>query len=237
MLGPSGCGKTTTLRMIGGFEETTAGTIYLGDADVTDLPPFKRDVNTVFQNYALFPHLTVYENVAFGLRRRKVAGRRDPQPGRRDARARRAAGLRAPQAEPALRRPAAARGAGPRAHQPPAGPAPRRAARRARPEAAQADADRAEADPDRGRHHVHLRDPRPGRGDDDVRPHRRHARRHGSSSSARPRSSTSARRPISWPASWASEPPRRRGGRATATVWSAIRLPRRDRAPRAVGDR
>ena len=73
MLGPSGCGKTTTLRMIGGFEEATTGTIYLGDADVTGLPPFKRDVNTVFQNYALFPHLTVLENVAFGLRRRKVA--------------------------------------------------------------------------------------------------------------------------------------------------------------------
>jgi spermidine/putrescine transport system ATP-binding protein len=72
MLGPSGCGKTTTLRMIGGFEEATDGTIYLGDADVTGLPPFKRDVNTVFQNYALFPHLTVFENVAFGLRRRKV---------------------------------------------------------------------------------------------------------------------------------------------------------------------
>ena len=72
MLGPSGCGKTTTLRMIGGFEETTGGTIYLGDADVTGLPPFKRDVNTVFQNYALFPHLTVRENVAFGLRRKKV---------------------------------------------------------------------------------------------------------------------------------------------------------------------
>jgi spermidine/putrescine transport system ATP-binding protein len=74
MLGPSGCGKTTTLRMIGGFEEATEGTIYLGDADVTGLPPFKRDVNTVFQNYALFPHLTVFENVAFGLRRRKVVG-------------------------------------------------------------------------------------------------------------------------------------------------------------------
>ena len=73
MLGPSGCGKTTTLRMIGGFEEASSGTIYLGEADVTGLPPFKRDVNTVFQNYALFPHLTVFENVAFGLRRRKVA--------------------------------------------------------------------------------------------------------------------------------------------------------------------
>lgn len=72
MLGPSGCGKTTTLRMIGGFEEATSGSIRLGDDDVTGLPPFRRDVNTVFQNYALFPHLSVYENIAFGLRRRKV---------------------------------------------------------------------------------------------------------------------------------------------------------------------
>jgi spermidine/putrescine transport system ATP-binding protein len=72
MLGPSGCGKTTTLRMIGGFEEATSGTIFLGDADVTNLPPFKRDVNTVFQSYALFPHLTVFENVAFGLRRKRT---------------------------------------------------------------------------------------------------------------------------------------------------------------------
>ncbi|MGZ8604837.1 MAG: ABC transporter ATP-binding protein, partial [Actinomycetota bacterium] len=73
MLGPSGCGKTTTLRMIGGFEEPSRGTIYLGGRDVTDQPPYKRDVNTVFQSYALFPHLDVQENVAFGLRRRKVA--------------------------------------------------------------------------------------------------------------------------------------------------------------------
>ena len=69
--------------MIGGFEEATSGTIYLGDADVTGLPPFKRDVNTVFQNYALFPHLTVYENVAFGLRRRKVPDGEIRTPGRR----------------------------------------------------------------------------------------------------------------------------------------------------------
>jgi spermidine/putrescine transport system ATP-binding protein len=72
MLGPSGCGKTTTLRMIGGFEEPSYGTVYLGGRDVTDLPPYKRDVNTVFQSYALFPHLNVWENVAFGLRRKKV---------------------------------------------------------------------------------------------------------------------------------------------------------------------
>jgi spermidine/putrescine transport system ATP-binding protein len=74
LLGPSGCGKTTTLRMIGGFEEPTEGIIYLGDRDVTGLPPYKRDVNTVFQSYALFPHLTIFENVAFGLRRRGVKG-------------------------------------------------------------------------------------------------------------------------------------------------------------------
>jgi spermidine/putrescine transport system ATP-binding protein len=72
LLGPSGCGKTTTLRMIGGFEDPTYGTVYLGGRDVTELPPYKRDVNTVFQSYALFPHLNVFENVAFGLRRRKV---------------------------------------------------------------------------------------------------------------------------------------------------------------------
>ena len=70
LLGPSGCGKTTTLRMIGGFEEVTAGTVFVGGTDVTDLPPFKRATNTVFQNYALFPHLSVFENIAFGLRRR-----------------------------------------------------------------------------------------------------------------------------------------------------------------------
>ncbi len=73
LLGPSGCGKTTTLRMIGGFEEPTAGRVYLGERDVTDLPPYRRDVNTVFQSYALFPHLNVFDNVAFGLRRRGVA--------------------------------------------------------------------------------------------------------------------------------------------------------------------
>ena len=72
LLGPSGCGKTTTLRMLGGFEAPTSGVIELQGQDVTWLPPYKRNVNTVFQNYALFPHLTIYENVAFGLRRKGV---------------------------------------------------------------------------------------------------------------------------------------------------------------------
>ena len=74
LLGPSGCGKTTTLRMIGGFEDPTSGRIHLGGRDVTAEPPFKRNVNTVFQSYALFPHLDVFENVAYGLKRKKVAG-------------------------------------------------------------------------------------------------------------------------------------------------------------------
>ena len=72
LLGPSGCGKTTTLRMIGGFEEPDEGAIYLGDRDVVGLPPYRRDVNTVFQSYALFPHLSIFDNVAFGLRRKGV---------------------------------------------------------------------------------------------------------------------------------------------------------------------
>ena len=80
LLGPSGCGKTTTLRMIGGFEEPSAGAIYLGEHDVVGLPPYKRDVNTVFQNYALFPHLSIFENVAFGMRRHGV--RKQDIPGR-----------------------------------------------------------------------------------------------------------------------------------------------------------
>jgi spermidine/putrescine transport system ATP-binding protein len=72
LLGPSGCGKTTTLRMIGGFEQPDEGRIVLGGRDVVGLPPYKRDVNTVFQSYALFPHLSIFENTAFGLRRRGV---------------------------------------------------------------------------------------------------------------------------------------------------------------------
>jgi spermidine/putrescine transport system ATP-binding protein len=74
LLGPSGCGKTTTLRMIGGFEQPSEGRIFLGESEVSGLSAYKRDVNTVFQSYALFPHLSVFENVAFGLRRRSVRG-------------------------------------------------------------------------------------------------------------------------------------------------------------------
>lgn len=72
LLGPSGCGKTTLLRMIAGFETPTSGTIHFGDREVTNLPPEKRDAGMVFQGYALWPHLSVFENVAFGLRVRKT---------------------------------------------------------------------------------------------------------------------------------------------------------------------
>ena len=72
LLGPSGCGKTTTLRMVAGLEEPTSGTITIAGNDISRLKPYKRPVNTVFQNYALFPHLDIFENVAFGLRRRGI---------------------------------------------------------------------------------------------------------------------------------------------------------------------
>ena len=72
ILGPSGCGKTTTLRMIAGFEKPTSGQIYFEGKDITELPPYMRPINTVFQKYALFPHMDIYENIAFGLRIKKI---------------------------------------------------------------------------------------------------------------------------------------------------------------------
>jgi spermidine/putrescine transport system ATP-binding protein len=73
LLGPSGCGKTTVLRMLAGFEAPDAGSVLLGGRDVTEVPPYRRDVTTVFQHYALFPHMNVFENVAFGLERRHIS--------------------------------------------------------------------------------------------------------------------------------------------------------------------
>ena len=157
MLGPSGSGKTTTLRMIAGFERPDAGTIELAGQDVSALPPFDRDVNTVFQDYALFPHMTVQQNVEYGLRVKKV-----PKDERR---------LKATEALAMVRlegygdrKPGQLSG-GQRQRvalaraivNTPAGTAARRAARRARPEAAPGAPDRAEADPAGARDDVHLR--------------------------------------------------------------------------------
>ena len=74
LLGPSGCGKTTTLRMIGGLEQPTEGTIFIEGQDMTRTPAHKRPTNMVFQSYALFPHLTVHQNIVFGLKNLKVPG-------------------------------------------------------------------------------------------------------------------------------------------------------------------
>ena len=157
MLGPSGCGKTTTLRMIGGFEEPTEGHIYLGDQDVVGLPPYKRDVNTVFQSYALFPHMTIEDNVAFGLERKGVP--KDQLRGR-VAEMLELVGLsgfakRKPKQLSGGQQQRVALGRALVNH-------PRvlllgRAARCARPEAPQEHADGAEADPERGGHHIRPR--------------------------------------------------------------------------------
>ena len=83
LLGPSGCGKTTTLRMVAGFEQPTDGRIYLEGEPVETVPPYHRNVNTVFQSYALFEHLDIEDNVAFGLKRRKVPATRSARAWRR----------------------------------------------------------------------------------------------------------------------------------------------------------
>ena len=201
MLGPSGSGKTTTLRMIAGFELPTSGRILLHGHDVTTVPPFDRDVNTVFQDYALFPHMTVGDNVGYGLVVRKV-----PRAERVERVSRRRCGWSASrattsQAQPAVGRAAPARRPRARAGQPAARAAARRAARGARPQAPRGDADRAQGHPAAGRDHVHLRDPRPGGGAHDERPAGGLQQRPDRAGRcARPRS-TSGRRRDSWPAS------------------------------------
>ena len=118
LLGPSGSGKTTVLRMIAGFERPDEGTIELAGTDVTSLPPYARDVNTVFQDYALFPHMTVQKNVEYGLQGQEGPGGRAREPGQGGARGGAPGRLRGPGPLAALRRPAAARGPGPRPRQP-----------------------------------------------------------------------------------------------------------------------
>ena len=83
-VGPSGCGKTTALRMVAGLEEITSGTVRIGDEVVNELPPKDRDIAMIFQNYALYPHMSAFDNMAFGLKLRHVARRRAADAGRRD---------------------------------------------------------------------------------------------------------------------------------------------------------
>ena len=139
LVGPSGCGKTTALRMVAGLETITSGEVVIGDRVVNDLPPKDRDIAMVFQNYALYPHMSVFDNMAFGLKLQKVPKdeidarvRRPPHP-----RPRRAA---RPQARGAVGRPAAAGGDGPGHRATSAGVPDGRAAVEPRRQAARADA-------------------------------------------------------------------------------------------------
>ncbi len=114
LVGPSGCGKSTALRMLAGLEEVNEGTIYIGDRDVTHRPPKERDIAMVFQNYALYPHMTVADNMGFAL---KMQGVNKDDRAKRVTRGRQAArpgGVPGPQAEGAVRRSAAACRDGPR---------------------------------------------------------------------------------------------------------------------------
>ena len=177
LLGPSGCGKTTLLRIIAGLEQPDAGTITLDGADLLAMPVHRRPVNLMFQSYALFPHLTVAKNVAYGLERERRPTAGDPPARRRGARRRRphAAGVAPPGA--AVGRSAPARRPGPGDRQAAQAAAPRRTARRPRPQDPRPDADRTQAAAARRRDHVRRRHPRPGRGDVDGRPGRRDERR------------------------------------------------------------
>ena len=172
LLGPSGCGKSTTLRIIAGLDTASAGQVLIDGRDVTGLPPAQRGIAMVFQNYALFPHLNVADNITFGLSVRRLPAAERAQRlgrGRRAARPGRAA---AAQALAAVRRPAAARGAGPRAGRAGQGLPDGRAAVQPRRAAAPGDAARTARAAAPARADGGLRDPRPGRGDEHGRPGR-----------------------------------------------------------------
>ena len=175
LVGPSGCGKTTALRMVAGLEDISDGVVRIGERVVNDLSPKSRDIAMVFQSYALYPHLSVRDNIAFPLKIAKVPKdeiRRRVDDGGADPRPR---AVPQAQAARALGRPAAAGGDGPR-DRPRAGGVPDgRAAVEPRREAPRADARGHQEDPERPRHDDDLRHARPGRGDDDGRPRRGHA--------------------------------------------------------------
>ena len=199
LVGPSGCGKSTTLRMIAGLEEISAGDILIGGDVVNDVPPRDRDIAMVFQNYALYPHMTVFENMSFGLKLRRVKKRRNSHAGRAGrANPRHHRSFRPP-SEAALGRPAPARRHGPRHCAQSEGVPVRRAAVQSRRQAARADADRNQARAPEGQDDDDLRNPRPGRGDDsrrssggdERRPHR--AGRHAARTLSSPTHSASSR--------------------------------------------
>jgi ABC-type sugar transport system ATPase subunit len=142
LVGPSGCGKSTLLRMVAGLETITSGTLRIGERVVNDLEPADRDIAMVFQNYALYPHMTVYDNLAYGLKNRRYQARRDRTAGARGGRDAGDRGVSRPQAAPAFGRAAPAGGDGPGAGARACGLPVRRAAVEPRRQAAGADARR-----------------------------------------------------------------------------------------------
>ena len=176
LVGPSGSGKTTALRMLAGLEQVDAGAILIGDREVTDLPPKDRDVAMVFQNYALYPYLTVAANIGFPLRIARVPKTERARRANEVAQAARARAVSRAQARPALRRPAAAGRDGPRDHSRAERLPDGRAALEPRREASRPDARRDRLAAVAARDHDGLRDARPV-GGDDARRSRRRARR------------------------------------------------------------
>ena len=201
LVGPSGCGKSTALRMIAGLEDITEGELRIGDEVVNDKAPKDRDIAMVFQNYALYPHMSVRDNMGFALKLRGVDERRDRQEGRGGGAHPRPRGAPRPQAGAAVRRPAPARGDGARDRARPVGVPDGRAAVEPRRQAARADAHRGLAHPEEPRHHHDLRDARPDRGHDARRPRGGDAVRGCCSRSGRRWSSTTTRSTCSWRAS------------------------------------
>ena len=172
LVGPSGCGKSTTLRMLAGLEEVNSGDIFIGDRNVTDVPPKDRDIAMVFQNYALYPHMTVAENMGFAL---KIAGVGKEERATRVLEAAKLLDLEpylVAQAQGPLRWSAPARRHGPRHRAPAAGVPHGRAAVEPRRQAARADPHPDRLAPAPPRRHHGLRHARPDRGPDHGRPHR-----------------------------------------------------------------
>ena len=193
LVGPSGCGKSTLLRMIAGLETTTAGQIDIGGQIVNEIEPAKRDIAMVFQNYALYPHMSVYNNMAYGLRNRGMSEAEIKTRVSEAAQILEIGALARSQAAAAVRRPAPARRHGPRHRAASKGVPVRRAAVESRRQAAHRDARRNPQIAAAAQDHVDLCHPRPARGDDAGRYPRRHEWRPSSSRSASRSSSTASR--------------------------------------------
>ncbi len=198
LVGPSGCGKTTALRMVAGLEDITSGTLRIGGKVVNDETPKERDIAMVFQNYALYPHMTVAENIGFALKLRKLP---KPEIAAKVNDTAEILGLtewldRKP--GPVVRRAAAAGGDGPGDRARAVGVLDGRAAEQPGRQAAGADARRGAADPAADQRGHLVRDPRPGRGDDDGRPGRGDAVRGAAAGRPPAGACTTTRTTCSW---------------------------------------